>query len=50
MLRAHARLGLDGFENEVGGVNLAVRVRVGDADGFAFVFKNQHVVDLVETT
>src|SRR5262245_18311290 len=41
-----SRLGLDGLEDEVGRVDLAMRVRVGDADDLAFVFEDQYVVDL----
>ncbi len=37
---------LDRLEDEVGRVNLAVRVRVGDADDLALVLEGQHVVDL----
>jgi hypothetical protein len=33
------------FENEVGRVNLAVRVRIRYADDLAFVFENQDVLD-----
>src|SRR5262249_39219870 len=41
-----ALFGLDGFEDEVGRVNLTMRVRVGDADHFAFVLEDQHMIDL----
>src|SRR5262249_6246181 len=41
-----SRLGLDGLEDEVGGVNLAMRVRVGDAYDLALVFEDQYVIDL----
>src|SRR4030095_790863 len=41
------RLGLDGFEDEVGRVDLAMRVRVGDADDFALILEDQDVVDLL---
>src|SRR5262245_4475130 len=42
-----SRLGLDGFEDEVGRVDLAMRMRVGDADDFALVLEDQDVVDLL---
>ena len=41
-----SRFGFDSFEDEVGGVNLAMRMWIRNADGLAFVFKNQHVLDL----
>src|SRR5918911_1053188 len=44
---AGARLGLDGLEYEVGRVNLAVRVRVRDADDFALILEDEDVVDPV---
>src|SRR5262249_20818966 len=40
------RLGLDGLEDEVGRIDLAMRVRVGDPDDFALVLEDQDVVDL----
>src|SRR4051794_31151384 len=39
-------LGLDVLEDEVGGVNLAVRVRVRDADGLPLVLEDEDVFDL----
>ena len=42
-----ARFGLDGLEHEVGRVDLAVRVRVGDADDLALVLEDEHVIDAV---
>src|SRR6266508_170321 len=41
-----SRFGLDGLEDEVGRVDLTMRVRVGDADDLALVLKDQDVVDL----
>ena len=41
-----AHLGFNRFEDKVGGVDLAVGVGVGDADRFAFVLKDQHMVDV----
>src|SRR5262245_39576852 len=41
-----SRFGLDGLEDEVGRIDLAMRVRVGDADDLAFVFEDQDVIDL----
>src|SRR5262245_36344325 len=41
-----SRLGLDGLENEVGRIDLAMWVWVGDADDLAFVLEDQYVVDL----
>ena len=46
MALAGARFGLDGLEDKVCRVNLAVRMRIGNAHRFAFVFKDQHVLDL----
>src|SRR5947209_6286612 len=42
---AGAGFGLDGLEDKVGGVNLAVRMRVRDADDFALVLKDENVID-----
>src|SRR5262245_56812872 len=42
-----SRLGLDGFEDEVGRVYLAMRMRVGDADDLALVLEDQDMVDLL---
>src|ERR1041384_1742053 len=46
MMPARTRFSLDRFEDEVGGVDLAVRVWVRNAHCFAFVFKDQDVIDL----
>src|SRR4051812_22990747 len=43
---AGARFGFDGFEDKVGGVNLAMRVRIRNADDFALVLKDEDVIDL----
>jgi hypothetical protein len=42
-----SRLGLDGLEDEVGGVDLAMRVRVGDPDDLALILEDQDMVDLL---
>src|SRR5437773_5792317 len=47
MALRNARFGLDCLEDEIGSVNLAMRVRVGYANHLAFVFENQDVADLV---
>ena len=43
---ARTRLGLDELEDEVGGVDLAMRMRVADADGLALVLEDEDVRDL----
>src|SRR5438128_3109274 len=43
------RFGLNRLEDEISRVNLAVRVRVGDADHLAFILEDQDVVDLLAT-
>src|SRR3954451_19463754 len=43
---AGARFGLDGFEDKVGGVNLAMRMRIRNADDFALVLEDEDVIDL----
>ena len=45
MALAGAQLGLDVLEHEVRRVDLAVRMRIADADGFALVLEDQHVGD-----
>ena len=44
---ACTRLGLDRLEHEVRRVDLTVRVRVRDADHFALVLEDEHVIDAV---
>ena len=44
MLRGGLRLDLDGAEDEVRRVDLAVRMRIADADDLALVLEHQHVV------
>ena len=39
----HFRLGQDRFEDEIRGVDLTVRMRIGDAHHLAFVFEDEHV-------
>ena len=46
MVLTRPRFGFDRFEDKVRGVNLAVRVRIRNANCLAFVFKDQHMVDL----
>src|SRR5262245_3182343 len=43
-----SRLGLDSLEDEVGRVDLAMRMRVGDADDLALVLEDQCMIDLLE--
>src|SRR5690242_15875530 len=43
---ASAGFCLDGLEDKVGRVNLAVRVRVRDADDFALVLENENVINV----
>ena len=42
---AGSRFGFDCFEDKIRGVDLAMRMRIGDADDLAFVFEDEHVVD-----
>src|SRR5436853_6431726 len=42
---AGAGFGFDGFEDKVGRVNLAMRVRVRDADDIALILKDENVID-----
>src|SRR6266536_2185753 len=42
---AGACFGLDGFEDKIGGIDLAMWVRIGYAHHLALVFKNKHVLD-----
>ena len=46
MTIAGAQLGLDVLEDEVRGVDLAVRVRVADPDGLTLVLEDQHELDV----
>ena len=46
MALAGPRFSLNRLEDEVCRVDLAMRVRIGNAYGFAFVFEDQHVLDL----
>ena len=46
---ANTRLCLNGFKHKVGGINLTMRMWIGDAHGFAFVLKDQDVLDLWTT-
>src|ERR1043165_2546236 len=48
MTLTRARFSLDSFEDEVGRVDLAVWMRVGNAHRLALVFKDKHVLDLVQ--
>src|SRR5262245_49922521 len=41
-----SRFGLDGLEDEIGRVNLAMRMRIGNAYNLAFVFEYQDVIYL----
>src|SRR5262249_32419714 len=46
MMLARPRFSLDCFENEVGRVDLTVWVWIRNTHCFAFVFKNQYMIDL----
>src|SRR5688572_27529529 len=46
MALPRSRFGLNSFENEVGSVNLTMRMRVRHAHCFALVLENQYVIDL----
>src|SRR5207237_3009640 len=45
MLLRYARLRLGSLKHEIGGVDLAVRVRIGDADRFAFILEYQYMAN-----
>jgi hypothetical protein len=47
MTRTRPGFSFDRLEDKVGGIDLAVGVRIGNTDRFAFVFKYQHVIYVV---
>src|SRR4029079_4493936 len=50
MMLTRTCFSLNRLEDEVGGVDLTMRVLIRNADCFPFVFKDQHVVDLFAST
>ena len=50
ILPADTSLGFDSLEDKVRRIDLAVRMWIRDADDFAFVLEDEHVVDIREAT